>query len=190
MDSERSRWDAETDEQSFRGVNVLSCQWGTKPCTVENLCITYALPRWLQWFKKIKIKHCLPMQETEETWVGSLGGEDPLKEGIPTHSSILAWRISWTEGPGRLRSMGLQRVGHNWSNLAHTHAHMCNLQLAFKYMWFLHIHGSASVDQSTSHIMLYYSIYWKKLACMWTCTVWNLVVQESNALYWKIERFW
>ena len=86
-----------------------------------------------------KKKKCLPMQETEETWVGSLGGEDPLKEGIATHSSILAWRISWTEGPGRLRSIGLQRVGYDWSNLAHTHAHMCNLQLAFKYMWFLHI---------------------------------------------------
>ena len=44
--------------------------------------------------------------------VQSLGQEDPLKEGVATHSSILAWRIPWTEEPGRLRSMGLQRVGH------------------------------------------------------------------------------
>ena len=48
------------------------------------------------------------------TWVRSLGWEDPLEEGMPTHSSILAWRIPRTWEPGRLQSMGLQRVGHNW----------------------------------------------------------------------------
>jgi len=47
------------------------------------------------------------------TWVPSLGWEDPLEKGTATHSSILAWRISWTEGPGMLQSMGLQRVGHD-----------------------------------------------------------------------------
>ena len=41
------------------------------------------------------------------------GGEDPLEEGMATHSSILAWRIPWTEEPSRLQSMGLQRVGHD-----------------------------------------------------------------------------
>ena len=45
-------------------------------------------------------------------WVQSPGREDPLQEGTATHSSILAWRVSWTEEPGGLRSMGLQRVGH------------------------------------------------------------------------------
>ena len=45
-------------------------------------------------------------------WVRSLGWEDPLEEGITTHSSILAWRIPWTEEPGRLQSMELQRVEH------------------------------------------------------------------------------
>ena len=48
-----------------------------------------------------------------ETWVQSLGWDDPLKKGTSTHSSILAWRIPWTEEPGGLQSMGLQRVGHN-----------------------------------------------------------------------------
>ena len=48
-----------------------------------------------------------------ETWVRSLGWEDPPEKGTATHSSILAWRIPWTEEPGRLHSMGLQRVGHN-----------------------------------------------------------------------------
>ena len=46
------------------------------------------------------------MQEMQETWVGSLGWEDPLKEGMAIHSSILAWRIPWTEEPSRLQFMG------------------------------------------------------------------------------------
>ena len=49
----------------------------------------------------------------QETWVQSLGPEDPLEKEMATHSSILAWRIPWTEEPGTLQSMGLQRVGHN-----------------------------------------------------------------------------
>ena len=44
----------------------------------------------------------------QETWVQSLGQEDPLEKGMATHSSILAWRIAWTEEPGGLQSMGLQ----------------------------------------------------------------------------------
>ena len=49
----------------------------------------------------------------QENWVQSLGWEDPLEKGVATYSSILAWRILWTEEPGSLQSMGLQRVGHN-----------------------------------------------------------------------------
>ena len=48
-----------------------------------------------------------------ETWVQSLGWEDPLEKGIATHSNILAWRIPWTEEPGGIHSMGLQRIGHD-----------------------------------------------------------------------------
>ena len=48
-----------------------------------------------------------------ETWVKSLGREDPLEEGMVTHSSILAWRIPRTEEPGGLQSMGSRRVGHD-----------------------------------------------------------------------------
>ena len=55
----------------------------------------------------------------QATWVPSLGWEDPLEKGTATHSNILAWRISWTEGPGRLQSMGLQRVGHDWGTFIH-----------------------------------------------------------------------
>ena len=53
------------------------------------------------------------MPETEETRVWSLGWEDPLEEGMATHSSTLAWRMPRTEQPGRLQSMGSQRGGHD-----------------------------------------------------------------------------
>ena len=49
----------------------------------------------------------------EETWVQSLGQEDPLEKEMATHSSTLAWKIPWAEKPGRLQSMGSQRVGHD-----------------------------------------------------------------------------
>ena len=51
--------------------------------------------------------------EDTETWVQSLDREVTLEKGVATHSSILAWRIPWTEEPGELQSMGSQRVGHN-----------------------------------------------------------------------------
>ena len=59
------------------------------------------------------LKNPPAMQELQETWVPSLGLEDPLEEGMATHSSILAWRISWTEEPGGLQSVGSQRVRHD-----------------------------------------------------------------------------
>ena len=54
----------------------------------------------------------------QETWVLSLCGEDPLEEGVVSHSSFLVWRTSWTEEPGRLQSIELQRVGDDRSDLA------------------------------------------------------------------------
>ena len=68
--------------------------------------------------KEAHIKSLPAMQESWETQVQSLGQEDPLEEGIATQSSILAWRIQWTEEPGGLQSIGSQRVGQDWSNLA------------------------------------------------------------------------
>ena len=56
------------------------------------------------------VKNLLGMQKT---WVQSLGCEDPLEEGMVTYSSILAWRIPWTEEPGGLQSMRSKIVGHN-----------------------------------------------------------------------------
>ena len=56
------------------------------------------------------VKNLFAMQEP---WICSLGWDDPLEKGMATHSSILVWRIPWTEEPGGLQSMGSQGVGHN-----------------------------------------------------------------------------
>ena len=76
-----------------------------------DICMHIAdsgLPRWLS----SKESAC-QLKETKEMWVQSLGWEDPLEEEMAVHSSILAGRISWTEEPGRLQSMGLQRAEHD-----------------------------------------------------------------------------
>ena len=64
------------------------------------------------------VKH---LHTTRETWVRSLGWEDPLEKEMATHSSIHAWKIPWTKEPGGLQSMGSQRVGHDWvTSLTHS----------------------------------------------------------------------
>ena len=60
-----------------------------------------------------------------ETWVWSLRQEDPWEEEMATHFSILAWRIPWTEEPGGLQSIGLQRVGHHWVTKYSTCMYVC-----------------------------------------------------------------
>ena len=62
------------------------------------------------------VKHLSTMQETQ---VRSLGQEDPLEKEKATHSTIHAWKIPWTEEPGGLQSIGLQKVGHNWITSLH-----------------------------------------------------------------------
>ena len=61
-------------------------------------------------------KHLPAMRETR---LRSLGREDPVEKEMATHSSTLAWKIPWTEEPGRLQSMGSQRVGHDWATSLH-----------------------------------------------------------------------
>ena len=59
------------------------------------------------------VKDLPAMQEAQETWVRSLGWQDPLEEKMATHSNILAWKIPWIEEPGGLQSIALERVGHD-----------------------------------------------------------------------------
>ena len=69
----------------------------------------------------------------QKTWVQYLLWEDPLKKGMATHSGILAWRTPWTEEPGRLQSIGSQRVRHDWSDSTHAYIHM-DFQIHFTYV--------------------------------------------------------
>ena len=64
-----------------------------------------------------EIKNSSAIQKQQEIWVQSLDWEDPLKEEMTTHSSILAWKITWTEDPGRVQSMELRRVERRKSEI-------------------------------------------------------------------------
>ena len=87
-----------------------------------------SFPMWFAWFSLFFFLSCFKhgwaslvaqrlkrLPAMQEMWVWSLGQEDPLEKEMATHSSILAWSIPWTEEPGRLQSMGSQRVGHKWA---------------------------------------------------------------------------
>ena len=68
---------------------------------------------------------------------GALGREDPLEKGVATHSSVLTWKILWTEEPGGPQSMGSQRVGHNWATNTQKiweHFSKENIQMAKEHM--------------------------------------------------------
>ena len=85
---------------------------------------------WNRWASLVTqgLKHLPPMRET---WVWSLGQEDPLEKEMATCSSILAWRIPWMEEPGRLQSTGSQRVRHDWAtSLTHSLTHSLTYYIA------------------------------------------------------------
>ena len=91
-----------------------------------------------------------------ETWVPSLGWEDPLEKEMATHSSTLAWKIPWTEEPCRLQSMGSQRVRHDWATSLHFTSY--------------HV-GSQSLDQGSNP----WPLHWKLRANQWP---------TREVLYW------
>ena len=71
----------------------------------------------------------------QETWVQSLGQEDPLEKEMSIHSSTIAWKIPWTEEPGRLQSMGSQRVGHDWVTSLSLSPEPCQGQVPWGKAW-------------------------------------------------------
>ena len=85
-------------------------------CTAKWISHTHTYNTLFLGFPFQRVKHLLP---TWETWVRSLGREDPLEKEMVTQSSILAWRIPWMEKPGGLQSMGSQRVWHDWATSLH-----------------------------------------------------------------------
>ena len=84
----------------------------------------WELLRGTEWASPVaqQVKNPPASQEPQETQVWSLSWEDPLEKEMTTYSNILAWRISWTEEPGSLQSIGLQRIRHDWSDLACTYS--------------------------------------------------------------------
>ena len=99
----------------------------------------------------------------------SLGWKDPLEEGMAFHSSILTWRNPWMEEPGRLQSIGLQRVRHNWSSLAHTHALLKSMRTR---------------EPETKSLAWYPTVTWKPRES-WTLEhqSWNLSAKSGLAKY-------
>ena len=96
---------------------------------------TRSLARWLS----------RPMQKLKETWVWFLGWEDPLEEEMATYSNSLTWRIPWTEEPGRLQSIGPQRVGHHWvSTYAHLDEHLNTHTCVYMYIIPLYLYINSS----------------------------------------------
>ena len=120
----------------------------------------------------------------QETWVQSLGWEDPLEKGMATHSNILAWRISWTEESGRLQFTGSQRVRHDWA----TSNTVC------LHVWFLKTScpiSSSSTWELQRHILGPHPrpIYQESLG-MWFS---NLCFNKLSILFWytlKFEEIW
>ena len=99
------------------------------------------------------LKICLPLQETQ---VQPLGGGDPLEKEIAMHSRILAWKIPWTEEPGRLQSMGPYRVGHDLA----TKQQVITAALKVKIMfWILEIVRSLLLSAFVIQFLDLYPLY-------------------------------
>ena len=106
------------------------------------------------------VKNLPVMQETR---VWSLGWEDPLEKVMATHSSILAWRISWTEEPGRLQSLELQRVGHDWTTDT------------FNFYW-----CGASAHLFGSHLY----VFFEEILVLWD--TFNKI--SGRPVHWKLQK--
>ena len=100
------------------------------------------------------VNHLPTMRETQ-LW--SLGQEVPLEKEMATHSSILAWKIPWTEEPDRLQSMGSQRVGHNWATSLHFSFQLKYPLFTVKCMYF------------TDYVLLLPLFY--LLPCLFVCKI-------------------
>ena len=116
-------------------INFQNCaKFKFLPTNYEHVCpcisvtFSFLIFKWVKWYQddnlnfppallwaSLVAQTAKNLPAVQETMVLSLGWEEPLEKEIATHSSILALRIPWTEEPGELRSMGSQRVGHNWA---------------------------------------------------------------------------
>ena len=111
----------------------------------------------------------------QETWVQSLGWEVLLEKGMPTHSSILVWRIPLTEEPGRLQSMGSQRVRHYWATNTFTFTYPLCPSLLFQMPWFHYFLWLIIINHihtyTHTHIYVYISDLLYPLICWQTLSL-------------------
>ena len=101
----------------------------------------------------------------QDTWVRSLGQENPLEKGMATHSSILAWKTPWTEEPGRLHSRGLQRVRQNWAtkHIYPSFGQARNLDVNFKSLISLTLNVKPNTNFCFPKYFLKISLQWHQL---------------------------
>ena len=95
------------------------------PTVLIQTCFSSSLVFCMMYCASLVAQLVKNMPAVQKTWVRSLSWEDPLKKEMATHSSIFAWKISWTEEPGGLQSTGSQRVGHDWAT--NTYLTLCIL---------------------------------------------------------------
>ena len=135
-------------------------------------------PLWLSELKNLPT--------VQETQVQSLGQEDPLEDSMAAHSSILAWRITWTEEPGGLRSMGLQRVRCDWA-LKHTHSWftmLCWFQASSTVIQ-LHI-KKKKIHAFSIKVITEYWVEFPVLYSMCLLITYFIFSSVYNTLAWKI----
>ena len=126
------------------------------------------------------------MQETQETWIQSLGWEDPLEEEMAIHSSTLAWKIPGIEEPGRLQSMGSQRVGHDWvteqkgtEQMANNVEHLFHVLIGHLYIFFWKV----STQILCPFLICLSFYYWVVCVCVLSrfSRVWLFVIPWTTA---------
>ena len=117
----------------------------------------------------------------QETWVRSLHQEDPLEKGMATHSSILVWRIPWTEEPSRLQSMGLQRVEHNWVTFT---------IYIYIHILYIYIHIPKVIENNRCWMCIYWMLLNKgmPLVCACVCVSMHVCVYIHTYIFFSLKK--
>ena len=126
----------------------------------------------------------LPVRQETQVWF--LGQKNPLEKRMVTHSSILSWRIPWTEEPGGFQCMGLQRVRHNWATNTHTQATCKPWSHLFNKSLCLHIHWASLVAQRVKNLPAMQETWVQSLGQKNPLE--KRMAIHSSILAWKIPR--
>ena len=132
--------------------------------------------------------NCLPAMR--EIWVRSLGCEDPLEKEIATHSSTLAWKIPWTEEPGRLQTKGSQRVRHDWAAwFLRRQVRWSGIPISLRFFQFVVIHtvkGFSVVNEAEMEVFLEFSCFFYDLVDVDNMIYCSSAFSKSSLNIWKL----